>query len=273
MGFEYGYSVGNGEAVVAWEAQFGDFANGAQTIIDEYVSSGEAKWGQTSSLILLLPHGYEGQGPDHSSARIERYLQLSAEGTMTVAQPTTPANYFHLLRRHALGGLKRPLIVFSPKSMLRMKAATSDVSDFTEVKKFQSVINDPRFTDGNLDPSKVKKIMLVSGKLYYDLAKRAEKDKREDVAIVRIEMLHPIPFNRLRDAFNYYPNAEEIRFCQDEPANQGPWPFLHEHLPELIPGMPPMKRVSRRAQASTATGLNKVHAVEQSQLLDEAFAD
>ncbi|AFM07152.1 multifunctional oxoglutarate decarboxylase/oxoglutarate dehydrogenase thiamine pyrophosphate-binding subunit/dihydrolipoyllysine-residue succinyltransferase subunit [Corynebacterium pseudotuberculosis] len=273
MGFEYGYSVGNGEAIVAWEAQFGDFANGAQTIIDEYVSSGEAKWGQKSSLILLLPHGYEGQGPDHSSARIERYLQLSAEGTMTVAQPTTPANYFHLLRRHALGGLKRPLIVFSPKSMLRMKAATSDVSDFTEVKKFQSVINDPRFAEGNLDPSKVKKIMLVSGKLYYDLAKRAEKDKREDVAIVRIEMLHPIPFNRLRDAFNYYPNANEIRFCQDEPANQGPWPFLHEHLPELIPDMPPMKRVSRRAQASTATGLNKVHAVEQSQLLDEAFAD
>ncbi|AKK05565.1 2-oxoglutarate dehydrogenase E1 component [Corynebacterium mustelae] len=277
MGFEYGYSVGNPDAVVAWEAQFGDFANGAQTIIDEYVSSGETKWGQTSSVILLLPHGYEGQGPDHSSARIERYLQLCAEGTMTVAQPTTPANYFHLLRRHALSDLKRPLIVFTPKSMLRMKAATSPVEDFTEVKKFQSVINDPRFVDrdGNKvgDCSTVKKIMLVSGKLYYELAKRAEKDNRTDVAIVRIEMLHPIPFNRLKDAFDCYPNAEEIRFCQDEPANQGPWPFLNEHLRELIPGMLPMKRISRRAQASTATGLSKVHAVEQEALLNEAFAD
>ncbi|GGG77841.1 2-oxoglutarate dehydrogenase E1/E2 component [Corynebacterium pelargi] len=277
MGFEYGYSVGNPDAVVAWEAQFGDFANGAQTIIDEYVSSGEAKWGQTSSVILLLPHGYEGQGPDHSSARIERYLQLCAEGTMTVAQPTTPANYFHLLRRHALGNLKRPLVVFTPKSMLRMKAATSSVEDFTKVKKFQSVINDPRFVDrdGNVvgDVDKVKKIMLVSGKLYYELAKRAQKDKRDDVAIVRIEMLHPIPFNRLKDAFDSYPNAEEIRFCQDEPANQGPWPFLNEHLPNLIPDMLPMKRISRRAQASTATGLSKVHQLEQQQLLDEAFAD
>ena len=192
---------------------------------------------------------------------------------MTVARPTTPANYFHLLRRHVLGGLKRPLVVFTPKSMLRMKAATSSVEDFTQVKKFQSVINDPRFVNGELDKNKVKKIMLVSGKLYYDLAKRAQKDKRDDVAIVRIEMLHPIPFNRLKEAFDFYPNAEEIRFCQDEPANQGPWPFLHEHLPELIPGMLPMKRVSRRAQASTATGLSKVHAVEQQHLLDEAFAD
>lgn len=270
MGFEYGYSVGNPDAVVAWEAQFGDFANGAQTIIDEYVSSGEAKWGQLSSVILLLPHGYEGQGPDHSSARIERYLQLCAEGTMTVAQPTTPANHFHLIRRHALGGLKRPLVVFTPKSMLRMKAATSSVEDFTKVEKFKSVIDDPRF-EGK-DKSSVKTIMLVSGKLYYELAKRASKDKREDVAIVRLEMLHPIPFNRLKETFDSYSNAEEIRFCQDEPANQGPWPFLNEHLRNLIPDMLPMKRVSRRAQASTATGLSKVHAVEQAALLDEAFA-
>ena len=277
MGFEYGYSVGNPEAVVAWEAQFGDFANGAQTIIDEYVSSGETKWGQTSSVILLLPHGYEGQGPDHSSARIERYLQLCAEGTMTVAQPSTPANYFHLLRRHALGGLKRPLVVFTPKSMLRMKAATSAVEDFTEIKKFQSVINDPRIVDkwGTVigDPEKVKTILLVSGKLYYELAKRAEKDNRDDIAIIRIEMLHPIPFNRLKEAFDLFPNAQEIRFCQDEPANQGPWPFYNEHLPELIPNMPPMRRVSRRAQASTATGLSKVHTVEQAALIDEIFAD
>ena len=276
MGFEYGYSVGNQDAVVAWEAQFGDFANGAQTIIDEYVASGETKWGQKSSLILLLPHGYEGQGPDHSSARIERYLQMCAEGSMTVAQPTTPANYFHLLRRHALGNLKRPLVVFTPKSMLRMKTATSSVAEFTEVTKFQSVMNDPRFVDhkGTVvgDPNKVKTIMLVSGKLYYELAKRAEKDHRDDVAIIRLEMLYPLPFNRLREAFAIYPNATEIRFCQDEPANQGPWTFVNEHLPNFIPDLLPLKRVSRRAQASTATGLSKVHSVEQAVLLDEAFA-
>lgn len=277
MGFEYGYSVGNPDAVVAWEAQFGDFANGAQTIIDEYVCSGEAKWGQTSGVILLLPHGYEGMGPDHSSARIERYLQLCAEGSMTVAQPSTPANHFHLLRRHALGDLKRPLVVFTPKSMLRLKDAASPVEDFTEVKKFQSVINDPRLVDreGNVigDADKVKTIMLVSGKLYYELEKRRKKLGREDVAIVRIEMLHPIPYNRLKEAFDCYPNATEIRFCQDEPANQGPWPFLGLHLPELIPGMLPMKRISRRAQSSTATGVAKVHAFEQEQLLQAAFED
>lgn len=275
MGFEYGYSVGNPDAVVAWEAQFGDFANGAQTIIDEYVSSGEAKWGQTSSVILLLPHGYEGQGPDHSSARIERFLQLCAEGSMTVAQPSTPANHFHLLRRQALGTMRRPLVVFTPKSMLRNKAAVSSVEEFTEITKFRSVINDPNLVDHNGkvvgDADKVKIIMLVSGKLYYDLEKRRQKDGREDIAIVRIEMLHPIPFNRLKEAFDCFPNAEEIRFVQDEPANQGPWPFYNEHLRDLIPNMLPMKRVSRRAQSSTATGIAKVHQVEQAQLLDEAF--
>ena len=267
MGFEYGYSVGNQDAVVAWEAQFGDFANGAQTIIDEYISSGEAKWGQTSSVILLLPHGYEGQGPDHSSARIERFLQLCAEGSMTIAQPTTPANYFHLLRRHALGKMKRPLVVFTPKSMLRNKAATSTPEEFTEVTRFQSVLDDPNVADA----SKVKKIMLCSGKIYYELAKRKEKDNRDDIAIVRIEMLHPIPFNRLRDAFDGYPNAEEILFVQDEPANQGAWPFYQEHLPNLIEGMLPMRRISRRSQSSTATGIAKVHTIEQQKLLDDAF--
>ena len=275
MGFEYGYTVGNPDALVAWEAQFGDFANGAQTIIDEYISSGEAKWGQLSSLVLLLPHGYEGQGPDHSSARIERYLQLCAEGSMTVAQPSTPANHFHLLRRQALGEMKRPLVVFTPKSMLRNKAATSAVEDFTEVKRFQSVINDPNFVDVNGkkvgDTDKVKTIMLVSGKLYWDLEKKREADGRDDIAIVRVEMLHPIPFNRLREAFEAYPNATQVRFVQDEPANQGPWPFYNEHLRTLIPDMPELVRVSRRAQSSTATGNAKVHQIEQKNLLEEAF--
>lgn len=272
MGFEYGYSVGNLDAVVAWEAQFGDFADGGQTIIDEYISSGEAKWGQLSSVILLLPHGYEGQGPDHSSARIERYLQMSAEGSMTVAQPTTPANYFHLLRRHALGTMRRPLIVFTPKSMLRNKAAVSAVEDFTEITKFRSVLDDPRFSDGRVDRSTVKTVLMCSGKIYYDLEKKRVDDGRDDIAIVRVEMLHPIPHNRIREmVVQGYPGAE-VRWVQDEPANQGPWPFLALNLPERIPGFT-MKRVSRRAQSSTATGVAKVHHLEQDALLTEAFAE
>ena len=275
MGFEYGYSVGNQDALVAWEAQFGDFANGSQTVVDEYLSSGEAKWGQLSSLVLLLPHGYEGQGPDHSSARIERYLQLCAEGSMTVAQPTEPANYFHLMRRQALGKMKRPLIVFTPKSMLRNKAAVSPVEDFTDITSFRSVINDPNLVNndnekvGNTD--KVKHILLCSGKIYWELEKKRQELGREDVAIIRIEMLHPVPFNRLEEAFKMFPNAQEVRFVQDEPANQGPWPFLHEQLPLLVPDMPRMERVSRRAQSSTATGIAKVHQMEQKALLEEAF--
>ena len=278
MGFEYGYTLGNKDAVVAWEAQFGDFANGAQTIIDEYLSSSETKWGELSSMIALLPHGYEGQGPDHSSARIERFLQLVAEGSMTIAQPTTPANHFHLLRRQALGEMKRPLIVFTPKSMLRNKAAVSQPADFIEVDKFQSVIDDPAFVQrGNVkvdgaDHDKVTTILLCSGKIYYELEKRRKKDKRDDVAIVRIEMLHPIPFNRIRDAFENYPNVKEIRWVQDEPANQGAWPFYNEHLRTLIPEMPEMVRVSRRAQSTTATGVAKVHQEEEKALLDAAFA-
>ena len=278
MGFEYGYTLGNKDAVVAWEAQFGDFANGAQTIIDEYLSSSETKWGELSSMIALLPHGYEGQGPDHSSARIERFLQLVAEGSMTIAQPSTPANHFHLLRRQALGEMKRPLVVFTPKSMLRNKAAVSQPADFIEVDKFQSVIDDPEFVQrGNVkvdgaDHDKVTTILLCSGKIYYELEKRRKKDKRDDVAIIRIEMLHPIPFNRIRDAFENYPNAKEIRWVQDEPANQGAWPFYNEHLRTLIPDMPEMVRVSRRAQSTTATGVAKVHQEEEKTLLDEAFA-
>ena len=276
MGFEYGYSIGNPDALVAWEAQYGDFANGGQTIIDEYLSSAEAKWGIMSSLILLLPHGYEGSGPDHSSARIERYLQLCAEGSMTLAQPTVPSNYFHLLRRQGLGEMRRPLVVFSPKSMLRNKMAVSAPEEFTEVKRFRSVINDPRFVDiyGNLsgDPSTVTTVLFTSGKFYYDLEKKRAKDGRDDVAIIRLEMLHPIPYNRIKDAFALYPNAKDYRWVQEEPANQGPWPFLHEYLPELVPELKDIKRVSRRAQSAPSTGVTKVHAIETKALLDEAFA-
>ena len=269
LGFEYGYSVANPRALVLWEAQFGDFFNGAQSIIDEFISSGEAKWGQRSDVVLLLPHGHEGQGPDHSSARIERWLQLCAEGSMTVAMPSTPANYFHLLRRHSLDGIDRPLIVFTPKSMLRLKAATSSVEDFTS-GKFTSVIDDP----AQPDPAEVRRVVLCTGKLYYELA--AEKANRglTDTAVVRLEQLYPLPHRKLGALLDRYPNAHDVRWVQEEPGNQGAWPFLGLALRELFPErLAGLTRVSRRPMAAPATGLKAVHDVEQAEVVQGAFAD
>ena len=272
VGFEYGYTVGNPDALVLWEGQFGDFVNGAQSIIDEFISSGEAKWGQLSSVVLLLPHGHEGQGPDHTSGRIERFLQLWAEGSMTIAVPSTPANYFHLLRRHALDGVQRPLIVFTPKSMLRNKAAVSDIRDFTEAK-FHSVLEEPTYEDGVGDRSKVTRMLLTSGKLYYELAARKAKDNRDDVAIVRIEQLAPLPRKRLSETLDHYPNVSEYFWVQEEPANQGAWPRFGLELPELCPGkLTGIKRISRRAMSAPSSGSSKVHAVEQQEIIDEAFS-
>ncbi|BBY31225.1 multifunctional oxoglutarate decarboxylase/oxoglutarate dehydrogenase thiamine pyrophosphate-binding subunit/dihydrolipoyllysine-residue succinyltransferase subunit [Mycolicibacterium sediminis] len=272
VGFEYGYSVGNTDAMVLWEAQFGDFVNGAQSIIDEFISSGEAKWGQLSDVVLLLPHGHEGQGPDHTSGRIERFLQVCAEGSMTVAMPSTPANYFHLLRRHSLDGIHRPLIVFTPKSMLRNKAAVSDIRDFTE-QKFRSIMEEPTYTDGDGDRSKVTRVLLTSGKIYYELAARKAKEGRDDVAIVRVEQLYPLPRRRLDATLDAYPNAEQFRWVQEEPANQGAWPTFGLSLPELLPDkLTGIKRISRRAMSAPSSGSSKVHAVEQQEIIDEAFA-
>jgi 2-oxoglutarate decarboxylase len=271
VGFEYGYTVGNPDALVLWEAQFGDFVNGAQSIIDEFISSGEAKWGQLSSVVLLLPHGHEGQGPDHTSGRIERFLQLWAEGSMTIAVPSTPANYFHLLRRHALDGVQRPLIVFTPKSMLRNKAAVSDIRAFTE-DRFHSVLEEPIYSDGTGDRSKATRMLLTSGKIYYELAARKAKDNRDDVAIVRIEQLAPLPFHRLSEAFENYPNVNQYFWVQEEPANQGAWPRFGLELPELFPDtLTGIKRISRRAMSAPSSGSSKVHAVEQQEIIDEAF--
>jgi 2-oxoglutarate decarboxylase len=271
VGFEYGYSVGDPEATVMWEAQFGDFVNGAQSIIDEFISSGEAKWGQRSDVALLLPHGHEGQGPDHTSGRIERFLQVCAEGSMTLAVPSTPASYFHLLRRHAYDGIARPLIVFTPKSMLRNKAAVSDIRDFTE-QKFRSVLEEPTYEEGTGDRNKVKRILLTSGKVYYDVAARKAKDNREDVAIIRIEQLYPLPRNRLARTLDTYPNADEFFWVQEEPANQGAWPTFGLIMPEQLPDhLKNIKRISRRAMSAPSSGSSKVHAVEQQEILDEAF--
>ncbi|MPY82810.1 MAG: multifunctional oxoglutarate decarboxylase/oxoglutarate dehydrogenase thiamine pyrophosphate-binding subunit/dihydrolipoyllysine-residue succinyltransferase subunit [Actinophytocola sp.] len=268
VGFEYGYSVAQPRALVLWEAQFGDFVNGAQTIIDEYISSGEAKWGQLTPVVLLLPHGHEGQGPDHTSGRIERFLSLCAEGSMTVAVPSTPANYFHLLRRHALDGVDRPLIVFTPKSMLRNKAVTSDIEGFTEGSKFLSVID-----DAETEPGAVRKVLLTSGKLYWELV--AERDKRgaNDVAIVRIEQYYPLPKKKLREAMARYSAATEVVWVQEEPENQGAWPFFGLNLPRRVPEAfdKPLQVVSRRPMAAPSAGSPRVHEVEQKAIIAKAF--
>ncbi len=265
MGFEYGYSVERKDALVLWEAQFGDFANGAQTILDEFISSAEQKWGQHSSLVLLLPHGYEGQGPDHSSARIERYLQLCAENNMTVAQPSTPANHFHLLRRQAYARPRRPLVVFTPKSMLRLKAASSKVQDFT-TGSFQMVIDDER----GLNKQSVKRVLFCSGKVYWDLLAEAEKRGGQQTAIVRVEQLYPTPVDEIKQVYAQYPNAE-LFWVQDEPANQGPWTYIGLFLPKYMGGQV-AKLISRPASASPATGSAKRHAVEQADLVERAFS-
>ncbi|GAA3016593.1 multifunctional oxoglutarate decarboxylase/oxoglutarate dehydrogenase thiamine pyrophosphate-binding subunit/dihydrolipoyllysine-residue succinyltransferase subunit [Actinokineospora globicatena] len=268
LGFEYGYSVANPDALVLWEAQFGDFVNGAQSVIDEYISSSEAKWGQVSDVVVLLPHGHEGQGPDHTSGRIERWLQLCAEGSMTVSVPSTPANYFHLLRRHALDGVQRPLVVFTPKSMLRNKAAVSPVEDFTGDTRFQSIIDDPT----RPDPAGVRKILFVSGKLYYELAAEQAKRGITDVAVVRVEQLYPVPQRKIGAIFDRYPNAQDIRWVQEEPANQGSWPFYGLALPELFPDrVTRITRVSRRPMSAPSAGSSKVHELEQRSLIEKAF--
>ena len=265
LGFEYGYSVERPDALVLWEAQFGDFANGAQTVIDEFIASAEQKWGQRSSVVMLLPHGYEGQGPDHSSARIERYLQLCAENNMTVARPSTPASYFHLLRRQAYMRPRRPLVVFTPKAMLRLRGATSEISDFTQ-GRFEPVLDDRRIAD----KSSVKRVVLTAGKIYYDII--AELDKREDssIAVVRMEQFYPLPIQEINAALGQYPNAD-IVWTQDEPENQGAWPFICLELARYLKGRT-IKVASRRASASPATGSSKRSAQEQADLIERALA-
>ena len=266
LGFEYGYSVANRDALVLWEAQFGDFVNGAQSVIDEYLSSGEAKWGQQSGVVLLLPHGHEGQGPDHTSGRIERFLLLCAEGSMTVAVPSTPANYFHLLRRHALDTVHRPMIVFTPKSMLRNKAAVSAVTDFT-TGRFQPVIDDP-----TVNPEQVSTVLFTSGKFYYELDAYRRSTGNTTTAIVRVEKLYPVPHRSLGATLSRYPNAIDLRWVQEEPGNQGAWPFFGLALPELDTRFTGIKRISRRAMAAPSAGSARVHDVEQAAVIATAFA-
>ncbi len=263
MGFEYGYSVVRDDTLVCWEAQFGDFADGAQTIIDEFISSGEAKWGQRSAVTLLLPHGYEGQGPDHSTGRPERFLQMAAENNMTIAMCSSPANYFHLLRRQGLSPVRRPLIAFTPKSLLRLKAAVSEIDDFTG-GTFQPVLGDT-----TADPGAVQRVLLCAGKVYYDLAAEREKSNRTDIAIVRLEQLYPLPVDEIRAELDRYPGVEVV-WVQEEPANQGAWPFMALNLPEHLDGRA-LLRASRKASASPAVGSHAVHEAQQQEVVATAF--
>ena len=264
MGFEYGYSVANPRALVLWEAQFGDFADGAQTIIDEFISSGEQKWGQQSGVVLLLPHGYEGQGPDHSSARPERYLQMAAQDNMTIAMPSTPASYFHFLRWQAKAPHHKPLIVFTPKSMLRLKAAASAKEDFTD-SQLQPVIGDK-----TVDPNKVTSILMCSGKVTWDLVAKRAAEKRDDVAIVRCERLYPLPAEEIVEILSGFPDDATLTWVQEEPENQGAWPYM---LLNLVPHLDRvLSCVSRPPSASPAVGLHSVFEREQAEIVERAFA-
>lgn len=265
MGFEYGYSVENLNALVCWEAQFGDFVNGAQTVIDEFISSGEVKWGQRSAITLLLPHGHEGQGPDHTSGRPERFLQLCAEDNMRVAIPTTPANYFHLLRRQALSPKRKPLVVFTPKSLLRHRLCVSDVQDFT-TGTFRPVLPD----SGAPAPEQVKRVLLCSGKVYYDLFQARQERRVTDTAIVRVEQLYPMPIEEIRAALAAYPNAVDFAWTQEEPSNQGAWSFVALNMLEHLDGVR-LRRISRPAAAAPAVGSAKMHDVELSALIEAAL--
>ncbi|MEX0152489.1 multifunctional oxoglutarate decarboxylase/oxoglutarate dehydrogenase thiamine pyrophosphate-binding subunit/dihydrolipoyllysine-residue succinyltransferase subunit [Microbacterium sp. LMI1-1-1.1] len=265
MAFEYGYSVERSDALVLWEAQFGDFANGAQSVIDEFISSADQKWAQQSSVVLLLPHGYEGQGPDHSSARIERYLQMCAQDNMIVARPSTPASYFHLLRRQAYQRPRRPLVVFTPKAMLRLRGATSPVEDFLE-GRFEPVLDDDRGGDRGA----VTRVLLHAGKIHWDLRAELEKNPNPAVALVRLEQYYPAPVEQLTRVLENYPNAELV-WVQDEPENQGAWPFIALEVAQQLGGRA-IRCISRAAAASTATGSPKVHASEHAEIMKAALA-
>jgi 2-oxoglutarate dehydrogenase E1 component len=247
---------------VLWEAQFGDFANGAQTVVDEYIASSEQKWGQRSTVTMLLPHGLEGQGPDHSSARIERFLQLCAQDNMTVAMPSLPGNYFHLLRQQALDG-RRPLVVFTPKSMLRSKAAVSALAEFTQ-GGFRPVL-----PDDTTDPARVSRVLLCSGKVFYDLDAHRHAAGTTDTAIVRVERLYPFPAEELAAELARFPAAADVRWVQEEPENQGAWSFVAPRLHRLTRRA--VECVSRPEAPAPAVGSARRHGVEQKALVTSAF--
>ncbi|GAA0845284.1 2-oxoglutarate dehydrogenase E1 component [Cupriavidus pauculus] len=267
LGFEYGFSTAEPNALVIWEAQFGDFVNGAQVVIDQFISSGEVKWGRASGLTMMLPHGYEGQGPEHSSARIERFLQLCADHNIQVVQPTTPAQIFHLLRRQMIRLFRKPLVIMTPKSLLRNKDAVSPLSDLAK-GHFETVIPD----NEELNASKVKRIIMCSGKVYYDLVNTRKEREATDTAIIRLEQLYPFPHKAVAAELKKYPAATEIVWCQDEPQNQGAWFFVQHYIMENMTEGQKLGYAGRPASASPAVGYYAKHNEQQKALLDAAFS-
>jgi 2-oxoglutarate dehydrogenase E1 component len=267
LGFEYGYASNDPNTLVVWEAQFGDFANGAQVVIDQFIASGEVKWGRVNGITLMLPHGYEGQGPEHSSARVERFMQLAADTNMQLVQPTTASQIFHVLRRQMVRNLRKPLIIFTPKSLLRHKDATSPVSEFTK-GGFQTIIAESK----DIKADKVKRIVICSGKVYYDLAKKREDNGHDDTVLLRLEQLYPFPHKVFAAELKKYPNASEVVWCQDEPQNQGAWFFVQHYLFENMASGQKLGYSGRAASASPAVGYSHLHQEQQKALVDGAFA-
>ncbi|WP_299510193.1 2-oxoglutarate dehydrogenase E1 component [uncultured Limnohabitans sp.] len=267
LAFEYGYASNDPNTLVVWEAQFGDFANGAQVVIDQFIASGEVKWGRVNGITLMLPHGYEGQGPEHSSARVERFMQLAADTNMQLVQPTTASQIFHVLRRQMVRNLRKPLIIFTPKSLLRNKDATSPISEFTD-GIFQTVIPENK----PLKADKVKRVIACSGKVYYDLVKHREAKGSEDVAIIRVEQLYPFPHKAFAAELKKYPNAADVVWCQDEPQNQGAWFFIQHNIHENMKDGQKLGYAGRAASASPAVGYSHLHQDQQKALIEAAFA-
>lgn len=266
LGFEYGVSLTSPDMLVVWEAQFGDFANSAQVVIDQFISSGEFKWARLSGLVMLLPHGYEGQGPEHSSARLERYMQLCAEYNMTVCVPSTASQVFHLLRRQMINPLRRPLIVMSPKSMLRQKEVASPKSEFVK-GGFRPIIPE---TD-DINPKKVRRLLVCSGKLYYELRQARRERSIKDIAIIRLEQIYPFPHDLFEEQVKLYPNADMVRWCQEEPGNQGAWHRIQHYLRRHLKPNQELRYSLRRSSASTATGHGSAHRAQQQEVIDAAF--
>ncbi|WP_257667709.1 2-oxoglutarate dehydrogenase E1 component [Parapedobacter tibetensis] len=265
LGFEYGYALANPQALTVWEAQFGDFFNGAQIIVDQYISSAETKWRRSNALVMLLPHGAEGQGPEHSSARIERFLELCAENNMQIVNCTTPANFFHVLRRQIKRDYRKPLVVFTPKSLLRHPKMVSDISAFTTKSQFQEVID-----DSYVKSADVKRVLFCSGKIYYDLLEKQQADKRKDVALVRVEQLYPTPMDKLRAIRNKYKKATDFIWVQEEPENMGAWPYICRKFRNRNISL---DVISRKESSSTATGYAKQHTAQQLAVVGRAFED
>ena len=267
LGFEYGYASAEPNTLTIWEGQFGDFVNGAQVVIDQFIASGEVKWGRANGIVLLLPHGYEGQGPEHSSARLERFMQLAADNNMQIVQPTSASQIFHVLRRQMVRQFRKPLVIMTPKSLLRNKDATSPLADFTK-GEFKTVIPEQ---SADIVNDKVKRIIACSGKVYYDLVKKREEKKSNDVAIIRLEQLYPFPHKAFAAEVKKYANVSEVVWCQDEPQNQGAWFFVQHTIHENLVDGQKLGYAGRPASASPAVGYAHLHQEQQKTLLDQAF--